>query len=190
MKEGRNVKKIVMILIVTVIGTSLIFGTAIAADKFVTLAKNELAPIGTDSAIVKYTKAKNKQGESMSKVDAMDKAWKSESGVVEYMKPFLEGKCHDHLMDIIAERPYLMEIFVMDNQGALVCETDKTSDYMQGDEAKWQKSFAGGKGAIFIDEVEFDEGFGTDVIQISVPVMDKGKAIGAITFGVFANKVM
>ena len=83
----------------------------------------------------------------------------------------------------------ITEIFIMDNQCANVAMTDKTGDYWQGDEAKFQKSFANGKGAIFVDEVEFDKDFGTDLLQISVPVMYKGEAIGAITFGVFANKV-
>ena len=105
------------------------------------------------------------------------------------MEPILNGKCAKHLKKLVAERPYLMEIFIMDNQGANVAMTDKTGDYWQGDEAKFQKSFANGKGAIFVDEVEFDKDFGTDLLQISVPVMYKGEAIGAITFGVFANKV-
>jgi hypothetical protein len=184
------VKKTVMILIVTIIGTALIPGTAIAQSEFEAVAKNELAPIGHNSWIVNWTRAKNSKGESMDEINRIDGLWKNEEGVADYMKPYLEGPCADYLRKIVFMVPYLMEIFVMDNQGALVCETDKTGDYMQGDEAKWQNSFADGKGAVFVDEPEFDEGFGTDILQISVPVMDMGEAIGAITFGVFAKKVM
>jgi hypothetical protein len=62
-----------------------------------------------------------------------------------------------------------------------------TGDFMQGDEAKWQKSFADGNGAIFVDEPEEEDG--KMVQQISVPVMVKDKAIGAITFGVYPDKM-
>lgn len=185
-------KKSIMILLVTVLGTALIVGLAFGQmmSKYEAIAKNELAPIGYNKYIVKYTKEKNNMGETMDDINMMDTKWKAEEGMADYMKPYLEGSCANYLREVVSLVPYLFEIFVMDNQGAVVCETDKTGDYMQGDEAKWQKSFADGMGGVFVDEVEFDDGFGTDVLQISVPVMDMGKAIGAITFGVFADKVM
>lgn len=45
--------------------------------------------------------------------------------------------------------PEYAEIFVMDNQGANVAMSDKTSDYWQGDEDKFVRSFAGGEGKVF-----------------------------------------
>ena len=47
-----------------------------------------------------------------------------------------------------------------------------------------EKYFAGGNGAVFVDEVEFDDSSQAYLVQVSVPVMDGGKAIGAITFGI------
>jgi hypothetical protein len=67
--------------------------------------------------------------------------------------------------------------------------TGKTSDYWQGDEAKFQKSFANGSGAVFVDEVEFDDSSQAYLVQISVPVLDNGTAIGAITFGIDVEAV-
>ncbi|WP_197466328.1 MULTISPECIES: hypothetical protein [unclassified Oleiphilus] len=72
----------------------------------------------------------------------------------------------------------------MDNQGANVAMTNKTSDYWQGDEAKWQESFKDGAGAVHIGDVEFDESAQAYLVQVSVPVMDGGTAIGAITIGI------
>lgn len=183
MKEGRGVKKSIAILTVVVLGTVFAIGSALAAGHFEALAKNELAPIGHNKYIVKYTKEKNSQGETMEEINRIDTLWKAEEGVADYMKPYLEGPCARYLKEVRSLVPYIQEIFVMDNQGALVCETDKTGDYMQGDEDKWIKSFADGKGGIFVDEPE------DNVVQISVPVMDNGMAIGAITFGVFTDKV-
>jgi hypothetical protein len=88
-----------------------------------------------------------------------------------------------------ASKPYFDEIFVMDNQGANVAMTDKTSDYWQGDEAKFIKSFNGGHGAIFVDQVKFDDSSQAYLAQVSVPVWDGDKVIGAITFGIDVDKV-
>jgi hypothetical protein len=79
------------------------------------------------------------------------------------------------------------ETFVMDNVGALVCATERTSDYWQGDEEKWTHSYNGGAGAIFIDRPRFDESAKATIALISIPVMDNGKAIGAVTVGIRAE---
>ena len=93
------------------------------------------------------------------------------------------------LTEILESEEFYAEIFVMDNKGANVCMTDKTSDYWQGDEAKFQKSYAGGSGAVFVDDVEFDESTQAYLVQVSVPVKDNGKVIGAITFGIDIDKI-
>jgi hypothetical protein len=77
----------------------------------------------------------------------------------------------------------------MDNLGANVAMSDKTSDYWQGDEAKFVKSYNGGKGDIFIDEVKFDDSTQNYLVQVSVPVKEGDKVIGAITFGINVDKV-
>jgi hypothetical protein len=186
MKEGRKVKKTVMILIVTVISVAMVFGTALA--DVTSVAKDELAPIGQkDKKIIKAVKAQNKKGLTMDYIMKLDKAWKGNDPDTYFIKEIRENKCSDHLRDLVAEKDYLFEIFVMDNQGANVCMSGTTGDFMQGDEAKWQKSFADGNGAIFIDNAEEEDG--KMVQQISVPVMVKGEAIGAITFGIYPDKV-
>jgi hypothetical protein len=76
----------------------------------------------------------------------------------------------------------------MDNQGANVAMSDKTSDYWQGDEAKFTKSYNGGKGNIFVDEVKFDNSTQAYLVQVSVPVKDGDKVIGAITLGINVDK--
>ena len=77
----------------------------------------------------------------------------------------------------------------MDNQGAIVCATAKTTDYWQGDEAKWERAYNAGKGDVFIDRPKLDESADARIAQISVPVMDGDRAIGAITVGVVVEKL-
>ena len=179
-------KRTAMILIATVFCITMIFGTALA--DVTALAKDELATIGfKDKVIRKAVRDQNKKGLTMDYIMKMDKGWRGQPEDTYFIKEIRENKCGDRLRDLIAERDYLFEIFVMDNQGANVCMSGTTSDYMQGDEDKWQKSFADGEGAIFIDLPEKEDG--KMVQQVSVPVMYKGKAIGAITFGVYPDKV-
>lgn len=74
-------------------------------------------------------------------------------------------------------------VFAVDNRGLNVAQSVESSDYWQGDEAKWQKTFGNGSGDIHISEVEFDESTGSYQSQVSMPISDPstGELIGAIT---------
>jgi hypothetical protein len=105
------------------------------------------------------------------------------------MQAMMVSECGKHLRSIQASTPYYAEIFVMDNQGANVAMTDKTSDCWQGDEAKFIESFNRGKGAVHISDVEFDDSTQAYLVQVSVPVEDDNTIIGAITFGINIDKI-
>lgn len=153
------------------------------------LANGRLADLGKSRMIIGAVKAQNAKGLSLDSIKEMDEKWKNTPGIADFMKPFMDSGCGPNLQRIQKENPYFAEIFVMDNQGANVCQTDKTSDYWQGDEAKFQKSFNDGKGAIFVDEVEFDDSTQAYISQVSVPVIDGTEVIGAITFGIDIDKI-
>ncbi|MEM9268058.1 MAG: hypothetical protein AAGA78_03855, partial [Pseudomonadota bacterium] len=78
------------------------------------------------------------------------------------------------------------EVFVMDNKGLNVGQSEITSDLWQGDEAKWQETFGEVQGTMHVSDVEFDESTGFYQTQVSMPALDPvtGEALGAITFGV------
>ncbi|UCF31847.1 MAG: hypothetical protein JSV26_05435, partial [bacterium] len=178
-----------LIAVAIVFGMTLIFGTAGADEKALNFfANTELAKIGHDKVIVKAVKDQNKKGMSLADIKAMDNKWKAEEGLADYMQDIMYGGCGPHIREIWRNTGYLAEIFVMDNQGANVCMTEKTGDFWQGDEGKFWYSFNGGIGAVFVDEVEEDDAK-IKHAQVSVPVMDKGKAIGAITFDVYVDQV-
>lgn len=148
------------------------------------LAASTLADVGHDPVIVKAVRVDNAKVETLADIKAMDAKWKATAGIADYMKAMMDNECGKYISRIQKKYPYMDEIFVMDNQGANVCMTDKTSDYWQGDEAKFKNSFNGGKGAVFVDDVEFDDSTQAYTSQVSVPVVDGGKVIGAITFGI------
>ncbi len=184
--------KAVKIILCTLFVLTLAFGVSHAEkapQKIYDLADSTLAKLGTDPVIVAAVKEQNAKGTSLTEIQAMDEKWKGDAGIADYMSALMESDLGKHLRQIQESEPYYSEIFVMDNQGANVGMTDKTSDYWQGDEAKFKNSYAGGAGAVFVDEVEFDDSSQAYLVQVSVPVMDGGKAIGAITFGIDVDKL-
>jgi hypothetical protein len=160
-----------------------------APQKVIDLASSTLVGVGADPVIIEAVIAENGKGKSLASIKEHDNKWKGTAGVVDFMQALMDSKCGTHLASLQDSQAFYAEIFVMDNQGANVCMTDKTSDYWQGDEAKFKDSFAGGKGAVHVSDVEFDDSTQAYLVQVSVPVKDGGKVIGAITFGIDMDKI-
>ena len=165
-------------------------GTVFAADtKMLNWTANTvLAKFGHDKAIVKAVKAQNKKGMSLSYINDTDRVWRGLlEGTIGIMDDLMANDCAKAANALMGSVGYVVEIFVMDEQGANVCMTAKTGDYWQGDEAKFWNSFNGGIGSVFVDEIEEDGG--KMISQVSVPVMSKGTAIGAMTIAVDVDKL-
>lgn len=122
-------------------------------------------------------------------IDALDKQWRAE--VEASARPMIDKVMGNDLSKFLAGKQQdaggmITEIFVMDEHGLNVGQSEVTSDYWQGDEGKFQKSYGAGAGAIFVDEVEKDESTQTLQSQVSVAISDPatGKLIGAVTLGI------
>jgi C4-dicarboxylate-specific signal transduction histidine kinase len=165
------------------------FAAEKAPQKVVDFANSELVQIGTDPLIVSAVKTENEKGKTLEQIKATDEKWRATPGIDDPMKAMMDSECGKRLREIQKKHAFLSEIFVMDNQGANVAMTDKTSDYWQGDEAKFKESFKGGSGAVHISDVEFDDSAQGYLVQVSVPVKEGDKVIGAITFGVNLDKL-
>lgn len=149
----------------------------------------KLMKLGTEPAVVEAVKAQNAKGTSLDKIQEMDKAWMATPGVNDFMQSLMANDCARKIKSFMSTAPYYAEIFVMDNKGANVCMTGKTSDYWQGDEAKWKKSYNNGAGGTDVSDVKFDDSSQAYVVQVSLPVKDGSKVIGAVTVGVNVEKV-
>jgi len=139
--------------------------------------------MAAEPAVVSAVVAQNERKQPMASIEKIDKEWIASRGVTDFIRKHMENPCAKALREIAARNPAVVEAFAMDDQGALVCTIAKTTDYWQGDEAKWQKSFAGGRGAEFVDGVQYDESSQAYCIQISVPVRQGGQVVGALTVG-------
>lgn len=138
--------------------------------------------IAADTAVVAAVKAQNAKKTPLAQIKKLDAAWIS--GETKLSDQITARPCSARLQQLLNADKQLIEAFAMDDEGANVCMSDRTGDYWQGDEAKWRKSFNGGKGAVFVDERRYDSSAGAVIVQVSVPVLDQGKVVGALTVGV------
>ncbi|MBX2855969.1 MAG: hypothetical protein KTR21_13345 [Rhodobacteraceae bacterium] len=160
-------------------------------DALGALANDKVRAIAADPVVIAAVKAQNEKHAALvqDEIDAMDKAWRAEVGAADTptITPVLEHEASEALAAARDESEGLFtEIFVMDDKGLNVAASDVTSDYWQGDEAKWQETFSKGPDAVHLSEVELDESTQSYQSQVSVAVVDpdSGDAIGAVTFGV------
>lgn len=180
---------------------SIIAGASTAAasefgTKLNDLAANEIAGWASSPTIIEAIRAQNQVTASYTdaEIDALDKNWRSEVGAAARptIDPVLGNGASDFLRGKRDESAGLFtEIFVMDARGLNVAASDVTSDYWQGDEAKWQATYPAGPTAVHVGDVEFDESSQTYQSQVSMSVTDpaNGETIGAITIGVNVEKL-
>ena len=154
------------------------------------LAAGKIREISQSAELVAAIKAQNEKNASLGQadIDKLDKQWRAE--VDAGSKPMIDGVMGNELSKFLAQKKeasggLITEAFVMDDKGLNVGQSDVTSDYWQGDEDKFRKSFGAGHGALFIDPPERDESTQILQCQASMTVVDEtGRPIGAITVGV------
>ncbi|MTI04123.1 hypothetical protein E1180_01150 [Roseibium denhamense] len=169
-------------------------GTALANEfqsELEALASGQIAEIASSGEVIEAVKAQNLEtaGHDQAKIDELDKTWRAEAEAVD--QPMIDSVLDNSLSGYLADLQdgsdgLFTEIFVMDAKGLNVGQSDVTSDFWQGDEAKWSDTYGAGAGSVHISELEQDESTQLLQSQVSVPVVDpdSGQPIGAVTFGV------
>lgn len=134
-------------------------------------------------------------GLKQSEIDALDRQWRSETSATN--RPLIDRTLGTDLSQFLAQARneqggIVTEVFIMDNRGLNVGQSDVTSDYWQGDEAKWKETYLVGPGAMLIDGIEMDESTQTFQSQLSMPIVDpdSGDVIGAITVGIDVEAII
>lgn len=176
----------------------LVCGSAMADDaaiqaKAKSFAESEIAKWASDPEIIAAVAAANAEHASFdqAKIDALDTQWRAEVGAAAH--PLIDsvmGAAVSAKLKSICDGSsgLVTEMILMDDKGLNVGVCEATSDYWQGDEGKWQKTFQAGPGAVFVDDVEQDESTQRFQLQTSVTVVDaSGAAIGALTVGLDAE---
>ncbi|WP_081963828.1 hypothetical protein [Hoeflea sp. BAL378] len=145
----------------------------------------------TDPVVIAAIKEQNATTAGLDEagIDKLDKEWRAQATAT--ARPMVDEVLGRELSKFLmakkdASQGMITEMFVMDAKGLNVGQSDVTSDYWQGDEAKWQKTFSAGPGTVFVDGVETDESTQALQSQASITITDPetGQAIGAITVGI------
>jgi hypothetical protein len=122
---------------------------------------------------------------TQAEIDAADQDWRQQRAGDQ--KPLIAEILGSPLSAMLMRKQAqsggrLIETFVMSKRGLNVGQSAVTSDYWQGDEAKFRESFGRGPDAVHFGEVEVKD-TGRRAQQVSLTVVDPrtGEAIGAIT---------
>ncbi|WP_417280461.1 hypothetical protein [Celeribacter sp.] len=162
-----------------------------------TYYEEEIAELVQEPAILGAIRAQNErtQGLTEAEIIDLDQQWRAQVGETDHpmVDAVVQGAVAERLLHKIARAGgVIAEIFVMDAQGLNVVAAAATSDYWQGDEAKFQNSFGVGKDGMEIGEIEFDASIGISQAQVSATIVDPatGEPIGAVTVGVVADLLL
>lgn len=153
------------------------------------VAEGDLQTWITDPVIVYALREQNETNNGIrpGKIQFLDETWIAEKGRGPMIFDLLDRQASVIVRDRRElSKGVITEIIVMDKYGLNVAISDPTSDYYQGDEAKYQDTYLKGPGAVHVSEIEFDDSTQKYQTQVSMTVTDpeSGEPIGAVTFGI------
>ncbi len=140
-----------------------------------------------DAMIVSIVKEQDAKSKHLTQVqiDTLDVGFLNRSD-----HELIDSKMNNKVSEFLRQKKQqaagvVIEFFIFDDRGLNVAQTDLTADYLQGDEAKYWKSFGVGPDGMVVEKVAPDGGF-PHIAQASLAIKDPstGKAIGAMTVGV------
>lgn len=197
----RPIRRLALSLAVT---GAIASGSALAADKDkgpavpadmdpkTLISKNFIGDLGkilSNEIVQMMVSAQNERHAKIAQdeIIALDKQWRAERKAED--KPLISATLSNPLsvyllrMQARANGLYT-EIFIMDDKGLNVGQSSITSDYWQGDEAKYKKTFLVAPDAVFVDDPEWHKGTKTWRAQVNMTIASQkgGQAIGAAVF--------
>jgi hypothetical protein len=157
---------------------------SIISPEFVATLRKQLQQPVTILSVASSNK--HHENVQQAEIDKLDEAWKKEakSDDQPLIAEILSSPLSSYLLYTQAKSAGLFtEIFIMDKFGLNVGQSSVTSDYWQGDEDKFQKTFQVGPEAVFIDEPEYHDETKTWRVQVNLTIVDPESkaAIGAAT---------
>lgn len=161
----------------------------VASDYVDNALKKEIESIVNNEIILASLRSQNKKHADLSQkdVDELDQLWRKQRKEENqyFISAVLSNPASVYLTRVQAHsKGKFLEIFVMDNKGLNVGQSSVSSDFWQGDEGKWQKTYLKGKGAVFLDDAEHYKDDNIWAAQYNVAITDPktDEVLGAATF--------
>lgn len=135
--------------------------------------------LARDVAIREAVVASNAVVETPDQIRRRDAAWIANQRDP-LRRAIVKAPCSDRVRELVKDDPLIVEALVINDRGTLVCSIAETSDYWQGDELKWQRTFVDGREAL-VEEPAFDASSGMYAVQVSVLIAEGVKRLGVVT---------
>ena len=175
-------------------------GPVLAADEHDAelrkLVQTKILPFVQHSIVIDSVNVQNQKHATLNarQIKRLDRIWRDEVGRAggALINEVLANPLSDYLKQVKRDNGALFaEIYVMDNKGLNVGQSDVTPDYWQGDEGKWQKTFLVGRGAIRISKGKKKDPTKGRLARVTVTIVDPAtnRVIGAVTIGVNVDEL-
>ena len=150
-------------------------------SQFVNDAVMEVGAIAAATAVTEEAAAANQNylgansSAAASRIQSRQKEWNTPQGaaVAQRILSTRAARLLNRYREI--DRRFL-RITVTDEQGVAVAATHKPTLYFYGADEKWLAAQAGGKGAVQLADVKYDEATKTTYLSIGVPVLEEGSS--------------
>ncbi|ODC05221.1 hypothetical protein BFW38_05655 [Terasakiispira papahanaumokuakeensis] len=142
----------------------------------------ELHQWDQDPVLIAAIEEQNAKNVSIEQIKQRDHQWMATSDVDDFMNQLMNNEAAQHLFELESSQPYFLEMFLTANQGENVAMTNKTSDYWQGDEAKFTQAQTPGQ--LYVSDVEYDDSTMTYLVQVSIPMLKNDQVIGVLVVGI------
>jgi hypothetical protein len=147
-------------------------------------------PLIDNAVWAKEIQAQNDKKVPVEELKKIEKQWAAAEEQLPIQKEKLSNACAKATREAIKSAAAVREAFVMDNQGAIVGESNLTSGFWKGDHDKWRKAYNDAKGGLYVGKEALDKSANVVLQQISLPVIDaEGKVVGAVCLGIDVSKV-
>ncbi|WP_157719187.1 transporter substrate-binding domain-containing protein [Halopseudomonas salegens] len=147
--------------------------------------------------IIAAVQAQNSQHEGISQTDInrLDQQWMNETALRE--QPLIQSVLERPLSRWLQTRQGLSarlisEIIITDRHGLNVAVSEITTDYWQGDEAKFQRAFFSKDSRPFLGVLEYDQSSQRYHVHFSSQILDpqSGEVIGVMVIGLDIGKAL
>ncbi|MDT0683370.1 hypothetical protein RM543_11790 [Roseicyclus sp. F158] len=185
------VRKIPFAAAIVISSVSIAQASELSEDQMRAVFDAEIAPALLSPEVVSAVAAQNARhaGLTQDEITERDLEWRGQVGMSDaaLVASVVENAVADRLREVVdSSGGRITEIFIMDAEGLNVAASAATTDYWQGDEAKFTETFGAGRDAVHVGDVTYDESTGRDQRQLSVTLLDPetGEPIGAVTAGI------
>ena len=166
---------------------SLTLTAAESTSEFIARSVRDVSLIANAPGPVQAVAVANRQYEHLSaeavraKIDAIDQTWESSATDVLSAKILTSDLAHQ-LRRVRELNPTLLKITVFDVMGGTVTATDRPAHYSQTDQEAWRVLSSGGRGAIHVSDLRYDDQSRLYYVSIAYPILQEGtgRFIGAI----------